>query len=675
MLIEEQFALLGDDLLQRYDDEFIETCAPWVIPYIGDLIGYQPVNGVAPAVASPRAEVANTVSMRRRKGTVLVLEQLARDVTGWGAHAVEFFKYLATSQYLKHLRLQNHYAPDLRGWRPRVCADSAFDMTAHQLDVRRIADARGRYNVQNIGVFLWSLVAYGVVSAPATAVDGSGQLFRLGTLGIDLALFNDPVSQGTDVTTAATPLNVPDRLRRPVLQQDLASGVGSAYYGPGRSVTLFLNGTLLNPYQIQICDLSGADGSWSNLPAAGSPYVACFDPELGRLALVTALTPAPVAGSTTSLLQATYFYGFAADSGGGDYDRADSFMVPSTGAIFPYPDTAATPRYASLQAAINYATSALPGAGQAAIEILDDGVYPLQAAPALTINVPAGATLELRAAQGFRPTLLIGGEITVTGGAQSTVALNGLLIGCASGSTPPAALVHVPASANQLGTLALSHCTLVPGSCLTSSGSPQPGFAAVPSVLVEEAGLAVTVERCILGALWVSGEATATLSDSIVDATSPALVAYAAADGSSGGGGLSMTACTVIGTIHAALLTLLSGSIVLAGGSNALTADRVQQGCVRFSYLPANCTTPPQFECIVEAVGVPRPIFYSLAYGDPGYGKLVASTDDAIRRGAEDEGEMGAFHFLLAPQRENDLLVRLAEYIPAGLEFGIFYQN
>jgi hypothetical protein len=30
---------------------------------------------------------------------------------------------------------------------------------------------------------------------------------------------------------------------------------------------------------------------------------------------------------------------------------------------------------------------------------------------------------------------------------------------------------------------------------------------------------------------------------------------------------------------------------------------------------------------------------------------------------------------VLAPQRETDLRVRLQEYTPAGLEFGIFYET
>ena len=101
----------------------------------------------------------------------------------------------------------------------------------------------------------------------------------------------------------------------------------------------------------------------------------------------------------------------------------------------------------------------------------------------------------------------------------------------------------------------------------------------------------------------------------------------------------------------------------------------MQQGCVRFSYLPAMSTIPRQYECVVQAHDTAQPLFYSLQYGAPGYCKLLPSTDDAIRRGADDEGEMGAFHFVLAPLRENDLLVRLQEYLPAGLEFGIFYQT
>ena len=105
---------LEENLEQLYDDQFIETCAEWVAPYIGDLIGYRPLHGVIPRLASPRAEVANTISYRRRKGTAAMLEQLARDVTGWPARAVEFFQLLGWTQHMNHVRPEAHYAPDLR---------------------------------------------------------------------------------------------------------------------------------------------------------------------------------------------------------------------------------------------------------------------------------------------------------------------------------------------------------------------------------------------------------------------------------------------------------------------------------------------------------------------------------------------------------------------------------
>ena len=138
----------------------------------------------------------------------------------------------------------------------------------------------------------------------------------------------------------------------------------------------------------------------------------------------------------------------------------------------------------------------------------------------------------------------------------------------------------------------------------------------------------------------------------------------------SGGAALTLTGCTVVGKVHAALLTLVSDSIVWAALAAAdtwtagLVADRKQEGCVRFSFLPYGSVTPRRFECVEQALAGPQPLFCSLRYGDPGYLKLLAATDDVIRRGADDAGEMGAFHFVLAPQRETDLKTRLQEYIP-----------
>jgi hypothetical protein len=446
-VIDEQVAVVADDLVQLYEDQFIETCAPWVIPYIGDLIGYQSVKGIAPAIDNPRAEVAQTISLRRRKGTVLVLEQLARDATGWPAHAVEFFQVLGDTQYLNHVRPRNYYAPDLRRWQPGLYQGTAFDRTSHRVDVRRIASGRGRYNIQNVGVFLWSLGAYGITDAPvtpaATNTAGGAQCYRFSSLGMDMPLFHRAVSQGEQICALAEPVNVAARLRRRVLCADLVAGVGAQFYGPAGSLLLTLDGTAVNPYQIKVANLSGPDGAWVNLPA-DSAYAVVVDPELGRLAL-----PPPGAGATPPQLTATYYYGFNADLGGGDYARAAGFAVGEGAQILHLPDTVGPARYTTLPGAVTYALGQLmnPGTGEIAVELTDSDTHQIAG---LTVDLPAGKTLEVRAADGYRPTILLGAEIAVSGDASSQMVLNGLVVAAgtamAPGSPSPAALVHLPAT-------------------------------------------------------------------------------------------------------------------------------------------------------------------------------------------------------------------------------------
>ncbi len=698
MVIQEQLKAVAYDLDQLYSDQFIETCATWVIPYIGDLIGYQSIAGIAPSVDNPRSEVANTISFRRRKGTVLVMEQLARDATGWGAHAVEFFRILGDTQYMNHVRLDNYYAPDLRRWQPSLYIDTGFDRTAHKVDVRRIdttiALEQGRYNIQNIGIFLWSLSAFSVTKGAPAAIDtnaaGHPLLYTFNPLGMDIPLFHKADSQGADITAPAQPYNVADRLRRRVLCADLQQGVGATYYGPGASLALWLDGNLLNPYQIQVCELAAADGSWINLPATNA-YAATVDPESGRMAL-------PASSSATADLAVSYQYGFNAPMGGGEYARSanpNGFIVTDEAHIFPFPDTAAPARYNSLQQAIDYALEQLGVNGQAAVEIgptqtiSNTGTPALT--PALTIDVPAGATLELRAADGALATLLVDEEIAVTGGPSSTCVLNGLLIASpkptmSAGKPSAAALVHAPAqmpdgSPNQLGQLSLTYCTLVPGWSVSIAGEPQ--FPSQPALIAEPSGLELALTLSISGALQTGEFVITTACDSIVDATVNTGIAYTSVNGANGGAGgaLSLLGCTVIGKAHATELTLVSNSIFwakLAAGDSwtaPLIADRKQAGCVRFSFLPVGAVTPRRFKCVEQALASAQPIFFSLRYGAPNYAKLLAATSSLIRQGASDGGEMGAFHFVLAPLREADLRVRIEEYLPVGLEFGIVYQN
>ena len=230
--------LLDKDISGLYENWFIETCAEWVVPYIGDLLRSQPLNSDSLDTFSARAYVAHTLSYRRRKGTVVVLEQLARDVTGWPARAVEFFQLLATTQYLNHLRPGNLITPDLRNTNPLELVGGPFEQACHTADVRGIvgppldpalaADViddtlriRGKYNIPNIGLFLWRLQSYALTLAtPRPVIDGTDGRYWFNQLGIDEPLFNNPQTL-PPFTHLASEINVPGELRRRALYDEL----------------------------------------------------------------------------------------------------------------------------------------------------------------------------------------------------------------------------------------------------------------------------------------------------------------------------------------------------------------------------------------------------------------------------------------------------------------------
>ena len=120
-----QVAVVRRSIDRLWADQSIETCDDWVIPYIGDLLGTNLVNGLD--ARGQRLDVAKTIHYRRRKGTLAVLEELARDVTGWDAHVVEGFRRLA--------RTRHGLDPDGRAPRPSPGSSPA--------DVARAAPARG----------------------------------------------------------------------------------------------------------------------------------------------------------------------------------------------------------------------------------------------------------------------------------------------------------------------------------------------------------------------------------------------------------------------------------------------------------------------------------------------------------------------------------------------------
>src|SRR5215218_1169990 len=68
-VISEQVDFVEDDISQLYENLFVETCQEWVVPYIGDLIGYRPVHeaGEPGDVSTLRGQARNKTLIPRRE--------------------------------------------------------------------------------------------------------------------------------------------------------------------------------------------------------------------------------------------------------------------------------------------------------------------------------------------------------------------------------------------------------------------------------------------------------------------------------------------------------------------------------------------------------------------------------------------------------------------------------
>jgi hypothetical protein len=639
--------ILEQEIQGLYANWFIETCDDWVIPYLGDLLGIRPTSAKR---VSTRAEVANTLGYRRRKGTLAVLEQLARDVTGWPACAVEYFTLLSTTQNLNHLRMETHGTPDLRDDAALSRLEGPFERTAHSLEVRGITGGSGRYNIPNIGVHLWRLSAYEVHRSMAHEVDdGSGLHYVFSPLGNDIPLFR----RAQDIRApfdGATEHNVPDPVRRRALYERLED-----FYGERSSIAVWDGEIPIDRERVAVCDLT----DWVHTVPADRTVA--IDPALGRVAF---------AEPPAAEVRVRYHYGFSADIGGGSYDRSavsDGLDAPAlrVGTDPLQEEPAGAERFATVGEALSHWSSMPLEERPNVIQIDDSGTY----VEALSeIELPEDTSLIVRAANRQRPTLLLESELNIVGEDRTQVELNGLLIG--------GQRIRVT---GHLGTLRITDCTLVPGLRLGEQG--QPVEAGEASLIVEATTSIVEVRNTILGPIRTAVDTQVKIRDSIVDATDTSEPAYHGLQNDQAGGVLEILGATVIGAVRATEIRLASDTLFLG----IVEAVRRQQGCVRFSHVPPGSIVPRRFRCQpIRPEGASpeeserlalaaRPRFTSLRYGAPGYCQLTPNAPAEIRRGGEDESEMGAFSRLRQPQREDSLRVRLNEYLRLGMEAGILY--
>jgi hypothetical protein len=689
-VIAEQVDMVEADIARLYDNWFIETCQEWVVPYIGDLVGYRsvPEAGRAGAQATvegrllnriliPRREVANTLRDRRRKGALALLEMLALEVAGWPAHAVEFFRLLAWTQNVKFLRAGAGGLVSLDDAEVLERVGGPFDPTFHTIDVRRPNSSRtpGKYSIPSAGVYVWRLKAYPVTRTPAYArEDVDPQWFTFSILGNDTALFTHPRPEA-DPSHIAGRLNVPAPIRRRAM-----AGHIDAYYGPEASLQIWIRDgasvQCVEASQVRVANLE----RWAHEARSGTVMV---DPELGRIGFPPDEVPSDV--------WVSYHYGFSADIGGGAYRRQIS--EPARAVIYRVARRRKPGRTRTIGAALKKWEA--EGRPPAVIEIVDDGFYE-QREP-LTIDLGVGSTLQLRAAQGRRPIirLLDWGParqdfMVVKGGARSRLTLEGLLI----------AGRGIRIRGRDLAAVTLRHSTLVPG--WQPGRDEESSHRAEPSIEMLFTRARLSIEHSIVGAIHANAKAgegpvEIEVTDSILDAGSPDRQVLGEENLELADVDLRILRSTVFGRLTARAIQLAENSIF----TGTVNVARRHLGCMRFCSVPAGSRTPRRYECqpdlaeqaALEGAVPPttpqdeaehraaealarlqvKPRFTSKRYGEPGYAQLAGDCAEEITSGADDRSEMGVFHDLFQPQRAAALRARLTEYTPAEMDVGLFF--
>ncbi|MDA1273054.1 MAG: hypothetical protein O2960_03230 [Verrucomicrobia bacterium] len=648
-IIADQFGVLEEELQQLYENHFVETAAEWALPYIGELIGLRGVvkTGLTSGLA-PRAEIANTIAYRRRKGTACVLEQLARDTTGQPAAVVEFFQRIITTQHLNHLRMRRTATVSLRNPLSLEFIDAPFEKAARTVEVRRIATAGGRWNIPNVGIFLWRLHAAARTRAPLVSAGlAGGRHFYMHPLRMDVPLCANPQTESS-IEHLAEPLNVPTPLTRRLFAGDGVSGQPSQFhpsarwYGSGKSVLLYREQTPgahdyeeIPADEIVVSDLTDSTlrpGFWMHDDAAVSATMILLDPVRGRVVFPTA--PAGEVCSSFHNLQAL-------DIGGGEYGRTDSFDSTKDEPLIREVSQQNNPPLST--PLLTIAAGIVAGPDDFRIEIGDSGRYVED-----PVFDATGRQAEIRAADGFFPHVVLSADLELSG-AAGIVVLNGLLI---SGGG-----IEVR---DHLASATLRHCT-VWGDVRVSSTAD---------------GATLTLEDCIVtGRIRIPDNVRLHLKNCIIDAGAQSVAAIARTNAGDPAGELRMENCTVIGRVHVRVMELASNSILL---TDRVTVASRQEGCVRFSWLPEASIVPRPYQCLPRDEdgkrGV-RPYFVSLNYVEAGYGQLSLLTPDVIRNGADDESEMGAGHDTYESRREAHLRVRMEEYLRFGLEAGLLHQT
>ncbi len=695
-----ELGILEQDIDQLYDNWFVETCEPWALPYIAGLVGASPMRDIgADQAGLLRAYIANVLQYRQAKGAAAVVEQVARDVSGWPVVAVEFFQRVAASQNVNHVRPGTPAFADVRNAAAARISRSPFSKMAHSPAAGAPNGWSGRYNIPHLGLFVWRRSAAplwpveddeaGYLGGPQPYPnDPDPGLLHFDPLGRDLPLVNRPAA---DLSIAArmTERTAPAPLSRDAVSTALnaARDTGST---PGRwfedaaPFRVRLDGAEVPPAKLFCCNLEKAqDGSWRRPLNAGEVLV---DPVLGRLSLH--------ADDEGQSVETGFAHSTPFDIGGGAYDRRTSlekwlpdFVIEGEPPVWQIGvskiDGAATidplqggPVVSAIADAVKSWNDFAAEGARGIITVLDSAAYTEALTHARAIKLPPGSRLAIVAAAWP--------EVEEEGGVKTRIpgtlspryrrpALHGTVVIDAedAGKETPGSLVidglvlggFVTAKDDgDMGALRLYNCTV---------GATGPQLARPIRSIVGNARMSLVLDRCIVSGVDLPHSAgTLEITRSIIGEDRTADTGANTIVLKTPRTDASISGSTVFGRV--ACRTIHAENSILLGD---VAVEFRQAGCVRFCWVEQTSALPRRYRCVPRAGDdpKPRPVFVSTRFADVGLGQLNLCTPAAILEGAEDGMEMGVGYANRDPARRANMRDAVQEFAPFGLVQGLIY--
>lgn len=698
-VLAKQAAILRRSQDRLWDDQFIELCDEWAVPYIGDLVATRLLSALNQR--GRRVDVAKTIYYRRRKGTPRVLEELINDISGWEGKMVEQFEKLARSRHgldAFPVPLSGKYSgtmpggwADLRNQREAELASGPFEEFFHTPDVRRYSGMSGRYAIPKLAFYLYRLKAFEAIDVTPFAL-GDDKRFGFDPSGREIPLFSKSETS-RDWNQWHSSANA--EIQGPISCRLLGNGE----YVITSEIIRILTGAGLSPAAgDELRKITGLRfKSESSLYAFISTFANALEIQNDIVFLpLLSLTIEPDCAKSILLPDArtilkdpldlnSIVVGFttpdrviatenitAASLGSWPLVIKKELAIDAEKGLFMFKEPLSG--NGNLFIAYHYGFSGPLGAGTYDRPWISESVPDIETTGGGALNagnLPVDGisrindsktysqaddltgivNMVLQAKSAQRPYIRLENDWILSSGANlnSNLTLDGLWIG-AKGNLQAMIILE-----GDFDCVVIRNCTIDPG------GSNNLLNEKILPVWLSIQGRVgnLCIDSSIIGPICIEAKGVIeemSIFDSIVQSVDASVKALNVDTGRS-----VIQRSTVFG--NAVLHQLEASEAVF---TRNVSISNAQEGCFRYSSAPETSRLPHPYESFLFSQDSNH-WFTSRRFGDPGYAQLSDTAPLQLQRGAENGSEMGAFSNLLNPVKSDGLQSKVNEYMPFGL--------